>query len=157
MPTNIVQMILVNISKLKRFTIHNTLKTSEGSGKPILQVDSALLSQNNPLFVYNFTSTCTSIIYDPRHKKTCIFSSPEPKAHGELIVYQSSRRPSVRACVRPSVCASVHTFKHYYLHNQQAYSNQILSEASLGWGKVFIRFWTRLVRNSGFHGNRKPP
>ena len=25
------------------------------------------------------------------------FSSPEPKAHGELIVYQSSRRPSVRA------------------------------------------------------------
>ena len=31
------------------------------------------------------------------------FSSPEPKAHGELIVYQSSRRPSVRACVRPSV------------------------------------------------------
>ena len=31
------------------------------------------------------------------------FSSPEPKAHGELIVYQSSRRPSVRACVRPSL------------------------------------------------------
>ena len=28
-----------------------------------------------------------------------IFSSPEPKAHGELIVYQSSRHP----CVRPSV------------------------------------------------------
>ena len=32
-----------------------------------------------------------------------IFSSPEPKAHGELIVYQSSRRPfsCVRACVCP--------------------------------------------------------
>ena len=29
-----------------------------------------------------------------------IFSSPEPKAHDELIVYQSSRRPSVRVCVR---------------------------------------------------------
>ena len=29
-----------------------------------------------------------------------VFSSPEPKAHGELIVYQSSRRPSVRASVR---------------------------------------------------------
>ena len=29
-----------------------------------------------------------------------IFSSPEPKAHGELIVYQSSRRPSVRPSVR---------------------------------------------------------
>ena len=26
-----------------------------------------------------------------------IISSPVPKAHGELIVYQSSRRPSVRA------------------------------------------------------------
>ena len=30
-----------------------------------------------------------------------IISSPEPKAHGELIVYQSSRRPSVRLCVCP--------------------------------------------------------
>ena len=28
------------------------------------------------------------------------FSSPEPKAHGELIVYQSSRRLCVGACVR---------------------------------------------------------
>ena len=25
-----------------------------------------------------------------------VFSSPEPKAHGELIVYRSIRRPSVR-------------------------------------------------------------
>ena len=33
-------------------------------------------------------------------------SSPEPKAHGELIVYQSSRRPSVRPSVRASVRAS---------------------------------------------------
>ena len=32
-----------------------------------------------------------------------IFSSPEPKAHGELIVYRSIRRPSVRPLVRPSV------------------------------------------------------
>ena len=31
-----------------------------------------------------------------------IFSSPEPKAHGELIVYQSSRRPSVCASTRAS-------------------------------------------------------
>ena len=36
-----------------------------------------------------------------------LFSSPEPKAHGELIVYQSSRR----LCV----CQCVHTFKHEYL------------------------------------------
>ena len=37
-----------------------------------------------------------------KHCLLPLFSSPEPKAHGELIVYQSSRRPSVRA----SVCAS---------------------------------------------------
>ena len=28
--------------------------------------------------------------------KVCIFSSPEPKAQGELIVWDSSGRPSVR-------------------------------------------------------------
>ena len=28
--------------------------------------------------------------------KFVIFSSPEPKAHGALIVYRSIRRPSVR-------------------------------------------------------------
>ena len=31
-----------------------------------------------------------------------VFSSPEPKAQGELIVYRSIRRPSVRPSVRPS-------------------------------------------------------
>ena len=40
--------------------------------------------------------------------KLQIVSSPEPKAHGELIVYQSSRRPSMRLCVRECI----HTFKH---------------------------------------------
>ena len=34
---------------------------------------------------------------------TSFFSSPEPKAHGELIVYRSIRRPSVRSSVRASV------------------------------------------------------
>ena len=38
-----------------------------------------------------------------RPRNILIFSSPEPKAHGELIVYQSSRRSSVRASVRASV------------------------------------------------------
>ena len=33
-----------------------------------------------------------------------IFSSPEPKAHGELIVYQSSRCLSVCTSVCTSVC-----------------------------------------------------
>ena len=74
-----------------------------------------------------------------------LISSPEPKAHGELIVYQSSRRPCVRLCVN--------TFKHEYLSNQQADCNQILSEASLGWGKGCIRFPAGSDWNSGFHGN----
>ena len=39
---------------------------------------------------------------------TLIISSPEPKAQGELIEWDSSRRPSVRASLRPSI----HTFKH---------------------------------------------
>ena len=36
---------------------------------------------------------------------------------GELIVYQSLRRPSV---VRPSVCPSVNIFKHFLLKNPWA-------------------------------------
>ena len=44
---------------------------------------------------------------------------------------------SVRLCVR----ASVNTFKHEYLRNQQADYNQILSEASFGWIKAALGFW----------------
>ena len=40
-----------------------------------------------------------------------IFSSPQPKAQGELIVLDSSRRPCVRpcvrACVRPSTLSNM--------------------------------------------------
>ena len=50
---------------------------------------------------------------------------------GELIVYRSIRRP----------CVNI--FKLEYLRNQWANRNQILSEASLGWGIDCIRFWTR--------------
>ena len=57
------------------------------------------------------------------------------------------------ASVRPCVRACVHTFKHEYLRDQQADYNQILSEASLGWGKGCIRVWCRSDQNSGFHGN----
>ena len=78
-----------------------------------------------------------------------LFSSPEPKAHGELIVYQSIRRLSVWLCV----CLSVNIFKLEYLRNQWANHNQILSEASLGRGKGCIRFWTRSDKNSGVLGN----
>ena len=55
---------------------------------------------------------------------------------------------------RPSVV--VHTFKLEYLWSQLANLGQILCVASLGWGKGCIRFWGRLDRNSGFHGNRNP-
>ena len=74
-----------------------------------------------------------------------LFSSPEPKAQGELIVYQSSRRLSV--------CVSVDIFKLEYPRNQWSNRNEILSEPSLGWGKGCIRFWDRSDRNSGVHGN----
>ena len=39
--------------------------------------------------------------------------------------------------------SSVNIFKLEYLRNQWANRNQILSEASLGWGIDCIRFWTR--------------
>ena len=68
--------------------------------------------------------------------------------------YRMGLEPAcVRACVRASVRACVHTFKHEYLRDQQADYNQILSEASLGWGKGCIRFWCRSDQNSCFHGN----
>ena len=35
---------------------------------------------------------------------------------------------------------SVHTFKHKYLCNQLPDLNEILSEASLGWGKASVGF-----------------
>ena len=35
--------------------------------------------------------------------------------------------------------------------------SQILSVASLAWGKDCIRFWGRLDQNYGYHGNRKLP
>ena len=51
----------------------------------------------------------------------------------------------------------VHTFKLEYLWGLLANLDQILYEASLGWGKGCIRFWGRLDQNFGFHGNRKCP
>ena len=76
-----------------------------------------------------------------------LFSSPEPKAQCELIVYQSSRRLSV--------CLSVDIFKLEYLSNQWANRNDILTEPSLGCGGGggCIRFWARSDWNSGVHGN----
>ena len=74
---------------------------------------------------------------DPFHTFfVVVFRSPEPKANGELKVYRSSRRP----CVSSSIHPSVNIFRHKYLCNQLADSNEILCEASLGWGKGFRRF-----------------
>ena len=36
-----------------------------------------------------------------------VFSSPEPKAQGELIVWDSNRRPCVRLCIRPSTLSNI--------------------------------------------------
>ena len=69
-----------------------------------------------------------------------IFNSPESKARIGL-------QP---ASVRPPVYA----FKHEYFRSQRIDCNQILFEASLGWGKGCNRFWARSDHNSSFHGNR---
>ena len=62
-----------------------------------------------------------------------IISSPEPLgSQGELIVYPSSRRPSVR---RPSV---VNYFKHLVLRNRWADQSQVLCGASLGKGNDIL-------------------
>ena len=57
-----------------------------------------------------------------------------------------------------SFCLSVIIqMKLEYLWGQLANLDQILYEASLGWGKSCIRFWDRLDQNSGFHGNKNRP
>ena len=68
-----------------------------------------------------------------------IFSSPEPKAQGELIVWDLSRCPSVPACV----CACVHP---------STLSNMSISETS--WS-IIIKFhqkdqWGRGLTQLGF-------
>ena len=65
------------------------------------------------------------------------------KLRGELIEKQSSPRPTVRPCMRPS---SVNTFKHQYLSDQRVDCNQILPEALLGRGKCCIRIWQDRTR-----------
>ena len=58
----------------------------------------------------------------------------------------------------PWFCHSVIIeMKLEYIAGQLANVDQILYEASLGWGKGCIKFWDRLDQNSGFHGNRKRP
>ena len=71
-----------------------------------------------------------------------LFSLPEPKAHGELILYQSSRRLPVCLCVATlsniniSAIGGPIAAKFYLKHNG------------------CVMFWFRCDLNSGFHGNR---
>ena len=55
----------------------------------------------------NQNSLLVTISHHAEAMYILVFSSPEPKAHGELIVYQSSRRPSVRLCVRASTLLNI--------------------------------------------------
>ena len=64
-----------------------------------------------------------------------IFSSPEPKAHGELIVYQSSRRPSVRASVRASTLLNINISETSGLFAIKFYLKH-----HWGWGKAALCF-----------------
>ena len=59
-------------------------------------------------FLSKFGYTVQSrVIFNSPLTPAELFSSPEPKAHGELIVYQSSRRLSVCLCV--CVCSHFQT------------------------------------------------
>ena len=71
-------------------------------------------------------------------------------SQGELIGWDSSRRPCVRASVRP--CVHPH-FQTWISPRPAGRLQSNLSEASLGWGKGCIMFWCRSDQNSGFHGN----
>ena len=71
--------------------------------------------------------------------KVNIFSSPEPKAHGELIVYQSSRRPSVRAFtllnINISKTSGPIATKFYPEHHWGG------GKAALGFGQIGLELW----------------
>ena len=64
-----------------------------------------------------------------------VFNSPEPNAQR-----RAYSLPVEPASVCVSVCLSVNIFKLDYLHNNSANRNQLLSEASLGWGLTALGF-----------------
>ena len=67
------------------------------------------------------------------------FSSPETKAHN-VSLYDGTR---AIVCV---IRLSIHTFKYEYLCDQVADHNQILSEASFGWGRSALGFGANRIR-----------
>ena len=60
-----------------------------------------------------------------------IISSPELKAHGELIVYQSSRRPSVRASTLSNINIS---------ETSGPIATSFYLKHHWGWGKAALGF-----------------
>ena len=108
----------------------------------------------SPTELFTYKSCCFLI-------SSLIFSSPEPKAHKVSLYYSKApssvvvRRRRRRRRRRPLFV--VHTFKPLYTQGQLANFSQILSVASLGWGKGCLRFWDRSNQNCDYHGNRKPP
>ena len=85
--------------------------------------------------------TVNYVIFSAVHPAKCtrgvqltnrLFRSNEPNAHGEFIGWYSSRRPWVRACVRP--------FTFQRSSERSANQSQIVSEASIGRKtKVYIK------------------
>ena len=76
-----------------------------------------------------------SYLEEERDLKVYIISSPEPKSHGELLVYQSSRRPSLR----PSVCLS--TFSNMNISTtREAITMKFYQKHYWGGGKAALGF-----------------
>ena len=77
------------------------------------------------------------------NRSNSIFSSPEWKAQGELIVWDSSRHPYVRPCVRSST---------------RPHMSEIVIKFHLehhwGGGLTALGFGLDRIRTHGFHGNR---
>ena len=75
-----------------------------------------------------------------------------------------ARSSSILGWIRPLILELLaiewrkfHTFELEYLWSQLANLDQIFVCSTIWVGKGCIRFWDRLDRNAGFHGNRKPP
>ena len=80
-----------------------------------------------------------------------LFSSPEPLgSQGELIVYPSSRRLSVRPSV---VVVVVNNFKQLLFRNRWADQSQILCGASLGRGNDILFPASGSHEQDGRHAN----
>ena len=69
-----------------------------------------------------------------------VFSSPEPKSHGELIVYQSSRRPSVRACVRAFTLLNINISE-----TSGPIATKFYQKHHWGGGKAASGFWPNWI------------